>query len=159
MAGCETPVCHISERGGLIVQTLGDNPTIITYGTFDLFHVGHARLLRRLSALGKRLIVGCSTDEFNAGKGKRTAIPYHHRVEILQSCRYVSKVIPENSWDQKRRDIVKYKVGLFAMGSDWAGKFDELNDLCDVIYLPRTQDVSTTELKELIQRMRVDKVA
>ena len=127
---------------------------ILTYGTYDLFHVGHIRLLRRLKALGGKLIVACSTDEFNAIKGKQTAIPFDHRVEVLEACRYVDKVIPETHWEQKRDDIVKYNVDLFAMGDDWAGKFDELRDLCDVLYLPRTENISTTELKALIQTMR-----
>jgi glycerol-3-phosphate cytidylyltransferase len=127
---------------------------ILTYGTFDLFHVGHLRLLRRLSGLGDRLIVACSTDEFNLGKGKMTAIPFDHRVEILEGCRYVDQVIAEDNWDQKRDDVQKYNVDLFAMGSDWKGKFDFLGDLCDVLYLPRTENISTTELKELIQTMR-----
>ena len=128
--------------------------TVLTYGTFDLFHVGHVRLLRRLADLGDRLIVACSTDEFNAVKGKETAIPYAHRVEVLEACQFVELVIPETDWAQKRKDVVDHEVGLFAMGDDWAGKFDDLRDLCDVLYLPRTESVSTTELKELIQTMR-----
>ncbi|MEH6647270.1 adenylyltransferase/cytidyltransferase family protein [Sulfitobacter sp.] len=127
---------------------------LLTYGTFDLFHVGHLRLLKRLSALGDKLIVGCSTDEFNGGKGKTTAIPYAHRVEILEACRYVDQVIPEENWAQKRDDVQRYGVSLFAMGDDWTGKFDDLQDLCDVLYLPRTENISTTELKALIQSMR-----
>ncbi len=133
--------------------------TIITYGTFDLFHVGHVRLLQRLSALGSRLIVGCSTDAFNAEKGKKTAIPYAHRVEVLEACQYVDLVIPETSWAQKRSDIETHQVDLFAMGDDWAGKFDDLRDLCDVLYLPRTENVSTTELKQLIHEMRLPRPA
>lgn len=128
--------------------------TVLTYGTFDLFHVGHLRLLERLSALGGRVIVACSTDAFNLGKRKVTAIPFAQRVEILQGCRYVDQVIAEESWDQKREDVQRYNVDLFAMGDDWAGEFDFLCDLCDVLYLPRTQDISTTELKALIQGMR-----
>ena len=127
---------------------------IITYGTFDLFHVGHVRLLQRLADLGDRLIVACSTDEFNALKGKTTAVPYADRVEVLQACRYVDQVIPEENWAQKRDDIARLGADLFAMGDDWVGKFDDLRDLCDVLYLPRTENVSTTELKELIQHMR-----
>lgn len=127
---------------------------IITYGTFDLFHIGHVRLLRRLADLGTELIVACSTDEFNELKGKKTAIPFEHRVEVLEACRYVSKVIPETGWAQKRSDMKEHNIDLFAMGDDWEGKFDDLQDLCDVIYLPRTENVSTTELKLLIQKMR-----
>jgi glycerol-3-phosphate cytidylyltransferase len=135
-------------------MTLKTYKTILTYGTFDLFHVGHVRLLRRLSDLGERLIVACSTDEFNEVKGKKTAIPYAHRVEVLESCRYVDLVIPETHWAQKRQDVLDHNVDLFAMGDDWVGKFDELQDVCDVLYLPRTENVSTTELKDLIQQMR-----
>ena len=127
---------------------------LLTYGTFDLFHVGHLRLLKRLSTLGDKLIVGCSTDEFNGKKGKATAVPYAHRVEILEACRYVDQVIPEENWAQKRDDVQRYGVNLFAMGDDWTGKFDDLQDLCDVLYLPRTENISTTELKALIQSMR-----
>lgn len=126
--------------------------TVLTYGTYDLFHHGHVRLLQRLSQLGDELIVGCSTDEFNAVKGKRCVMPYGQRREILESCRYVTRVIPEESWAQKRSDIVNYNVSIFAMGDDWAGHFDDLGDLTRVMYLERTQDVSTTELKERIQQ-------
>lgn len=128
--------------------------TVLTYGTFDLFHVGHLRLLERLAALGERVIVACSTDAFNLGKRKVTAIPFAQRVEILRGCRYVDQVIAEESWDQKRKDVQHYGADLFAMGDDWAGEFDFLCDLCDVLYLPRTQDISTTELKALIQNTR-----
>lgn len=123
----------------------------ITYGTFDLFHVGHVRLLQRLAELADRVIVGCSTDEFNAGKGKACVIPYQDRVEILQSCRFVSQVIPEESWEQKAEDIRRYGAEVFAMGYDWAGKFDELKAYCDVVYLPRTDGVSTTHLKTVMR--------
>lgn len=126
--------------------------TVLTYGTFDLFHHGHVRLLQRLSQLGDELIVGCSTDAFNAVKGKRCVMPYGQRREILEACRYVARVIPEDSWAQKRSDIVNYNVSIFAMGDDWVSHFDDLGDLTRVIYLPRTQDVSTTELKERIQQ-------
>ncbi|HEY9021635.1 MAG TPA: adenylyltransferase/cytidyltransferase family protein [Paracoccaceae bacterium] len=129
--------------------------TVLTYGTFDLFHVGHVRLLRRLADLGDRLIVACSTDEFNTLKGKRTAIPYAHRVEVLEACQYVDLVIPETGWEQKPKDIKTYNVDLFAMGDDWEGKFDDLRAYCDVLYLPRTENISTTKLKELIQSMHL----
>jgi glycerol-3-phosphate cytidylyltransferase len=125
--------------------------TIITYGTFDLFHVGHVRLLKRLKDMGSRLIVGCSTDEFNALKGKQSIYTYQNRYEILASCKYVDVVIPENNWEQKKIDIHNYGVDIFAMGDDWSGKFDELQDLCKVIYLPRTVEISTTEIKNLIK--------
>lgn len=124
--------------------------TILTYGTFDLFHVGHLNLLRRLKALGERLIVGVSTDEFNALKGKRTVMPYEHRAQIVAAMRYVDEVIPETCWEQKRDDIQRLDVSTFAMGSDWQGKFDELKDICEVIYLPRTEYISSTEVKKTV---------
>lgn len=124
--------------------------TVITYGTFDLFHVGHVRLLRRLRALGDRLLVGCSTDKFNTQKGKITAMPYEQRVEILLACRYVDAVFPEESWDQKADDILKYDARILAMGDDWAGHFDSLETLCEIVYLPRTEGISSTEIKKLI---------
>ncbi len=125
--------------------------TVLTYGTFDVFHVGHVRLLRRAAMLGSKLIVACSTDEFNLAKGKRSEIPYEFRKEILESCRYVSQVIPERNWEQKRTDVVEYGVDIFVMGDDWAGKFDDLKDLCEVVYLPRTENVSSTEIKDSIK--------
>ena len=132
--------------------------TVITYGTFDLFHIGHVSLLRRLRELGDRLVVGCSTDEFNALKGKKSAMPYAHRAGILQSVRYVDHVFPENNWEQKRDDIVREKAKIFAMGDDWVGKFDDLGDLCEVVYLPRTRDVSTTEIRQLLMSLQNDRL-
>lgn len=125
--------------------------TILTYGTFDLFHIGHVNLLQRARALGDRLIVGVSTDEFNLSeKSKTTIVPFEHRVKVLESCRYVDQVISESCWQQKADDIVKYNVDIFVMGDDWKGKFDELKTLCDVVYLNRTQDVSSTALKQAV---------
>ncbi|MEZ9630691.1 adenylyltransferase/cytidyltransferase family protein [Vibrio breoganii] len=121
--------------------------TVITYGTFDLFHVGHIRLLKRLSALGDRLIVGISSDEFNALKGKSSFYSYEERAEIVGACQYVNEVFPEHNWQQKRSDIERFNASIFAIGDDWEGKFDELKDLCEVVYLPRTEDISTTEIK------------
>jgi len=121
--------------------------TVITYGTFDLFHVGHVRLLRRLSGLGDRVVVGCSTDEFNRIKNKKCVMPYAERSEILLSCKYVHDVFPESNWDQKVDDIRNFNADIFAMGDDWAGKFDELREYCDVVYLDRTEGISTTSLK------------
>lgn len=122
--------------------------TILTYGTFDLFHVGHVRLLKRLKNLGTKLIVGVSTDKFNEIKGKKTAIPFKERKEILEACQYVDEVIEENNWEQKKNDIKKYDIDVFAMGDDWKGKFNFLNNICKVVYLPRTAGVSTTQLKK-----------
>jgi glycerol-3-phosphate cytidylyltransferase len=127
-----------------------DIKTVITYGTFDLFHVGHIRILERARGLGDRLIVALSTDEFNLIKGKRSVFSFEERRQILRSIRYVDDVIPERDWSQKRDDIEKYEVDVFVMGDDWAGKFDDLNDLCEVVYLPRTEGISTTYLKNLL---------
>jgi glycerol-3-phosphate cytidylyltransferase len=132
--------------------------TVITYGTFDLFHVGHVRLLRRLRDLGGRLVVGCSTDEFNASKGKRSVMPYSQRVEILEACRYVDKVFPENDWEQKADDIQREQADIFAMGDDWVGKFDHLDQLVEVVYLPRTKDISTTEVRQLVKSLHTEQV-
>ena len=130
--------------------TTSSSRIVLTYGTFDLFHYGHVRLLQRLAAMGSELIVGCSTDEFNAIKGKKSVMSFEQRRTILESCRYVSRVIPEETWDQKRTDIVNYNVSVFAMGDDWVGAFDDLSDIAQVVYLPRTRDVSTTELRSKI---------
>src|SRR5438046_1752449 len=97
--------------------------TVITYGTFDLFHIGHLNLLNRLKALGTYLVVGVSTDEFNAGKGKSSVIPFRDRAEIVRNIKVVDEVFPEHSWSQKRADITHYSAAVFGMGSDWAGKF------------------------------------
>lgn len=125
--------------------------TIITYGTFDLFHIGHLRLLSRLKALGDELVVGVSTDEFNALKGKNTVVPFADRIEIVRAIRYVDHVFPEERWDQKVEDIQRYKISVFGMGSDWEGHFDELKAHCEVIYLPRTEDVSSTHIRKTLK--------
>ena len=126
--------------------------TVITYGTFDMFHVGHLKLLKRLSEMGDKVIVAVSTDEFNLGKGKKTLIPYEQRAQIVESIKYVDMVIPEENWEQKLSDVKKYNVDIFAIGEDWKGKFDFLEDLCEVVYLPRTQNISTTDLKKSLKR-------
>jgi len=130
---------------------------IITYGTFDLFHIGHLKLLQRLSDLGDELIVAVSTDEFNLGKGKKTIIPYEQRAEIVSNIKCVTKVIPETSWEQKIEDAKKYNIDIFAMGNDWEGKFDFLKEYCEVIYLNRTEDISTTKLKESLKTFSISK--
>ena len=122
--------------------------TIITYGTFDMFHIGHLNLLKRLKELGDELIVAVSTDEFNHVKEKKTLIPFEQRIEIVQNIKCVDRVIAEESWEQKITDIQKYNIDIFAMGSDWEGKFDFLEEYCKVVYLPRTQDISSTKLKK-----------
>lgn len=120
---------------------------ILTYGTFDMFHIGHLQLLRRLKDMADVLIVGVSTDEFNEIKGKKTVIPYDQRREIVEAIKYVDMVIPEYTWDQKRLDINTHHVDIFAMGDDWTGRFDDLADICKVHYLPRTEGISTTQIK------------
>lgn len=126
--------------------------TIITYGTFDLFHFGHVRLLHRLKMLGDKLIVAISTDEFNALKGKAAFFNYQQRVEIVEACRHVDMVIPETHWQQKPKDIKRLNVDVFGMGCDWKGEFDSLTELCEVVYLDRTQQISTTEIKNSLSR-------
>jgi glycerol-3-phosphate cytidylyltransferase len=121
--------------------------TIITYGTFDFLHVGHIRLLQRAKALGDHLIVGLSTDEFNLVKHKSAFIPYEQRKEILEAIKYVDLVIPENTWEQKVQDVHNHQVDIFVMGDDWLGEFDFLQEHCEVVYLPRTQDISSSFLK------------
>ena len=121
---------------------------VLTYGTFDMFHVGHLNLLIRLKELGDTLIVAVSTDEFNEGKGKKTLIPFDQRVKIVQNIKCVDLVIPERNWNQKIEDIKKHNVDIFGMGDDWLGKFDSLKEYCEVHYLERTENVSTSKLKK-----------
>lgn len=121
--------------------------TVITYGTFDLFHIGHVRILERLYKLGDRLIVGVSSDEFNSIKGKKSFFSYEERAKIVSSSKYVDFVFPEHSWDQKYNDIIKYKADILGMGNDWLGKFDYLNNICEIVYLDRTENISTTDIK------------
>ena len=123
---------------------------VLTYGTFDLLHYGHVRLLKRAAELGDYLIVALSTDEFNASKGKSSFYSYGVRKEILEAIRYVDLVIPEENWEQKISDVEKYNVDVVVMGSDWAGsdRFEYLKDYCDVVYLDRTEGISTTDVKK-----------
>jgi glycerol-3-phosphate cytidylyltransferase len=124
---------------------------IITYGTFDLTHLGHINLLRRAKSMADYLIVGLSSDEFNRQKGKSSIFSYDHRKEILEAIRYVDLVIPETNWEQKIADILNLRVDMFVIGDDWQGKFDYLREFCEVIYLPRTLDISTSEIKSFIR--------
>lgn len=119
----------------------------LTYGTYDLFHIGHVRLFERIRQRYDRLIVAVSTDEFNAIKGKQSVVPFEDRVAMVKACRYVDEVIAEEAWNQKPRDIRAFGVDALVMGSDWTDRFNEFKSLCDVVYLPRTEGVSTTELK------------
>lgn len=121
---------------------------VITYGTFDLFHVGHLNLLRRAKELGDYLIVAVSSDAFNALKGKKAYHPIEDRVKILEAIEYVDEVIIEESWNQKIDDVLSNNVDVFVMGDDWKGEFDYLKDYCEVVYLPRTKGISTTKIKE-----------
>lgn len=123
---------------------------VLTYGTFDLLHYGHIRLLKRAKELGDYLIVAVSTDEFNAIKDKKAYHDYETRKKMLEAVRYVDLVIPEDNWEQKLDDVKEYKVDVVVMGSDWAGsdKFDYLKDYCEVVFLDRTEGISTTKIKE-----------
>jgi glycerol-3-phosphate cytidylyltransferase len=125
---------------------------VITYGTYDLLHFGHVNLLRRAKALGDYLIVALSTDEFNwDAKRKKCFFPYAQRKAILESIRYVDLVIPEENWQQKKTDMHKYGVDVFVIGDDWKGKFDFLeNEGVEVVYLPRTPDISTSQIKQTL---------
>ena len=122
---------------------------VITYGTFDLLHYGHINLLRRAKQQGDYLIVALSTDEFNWNeKQKKCYFSYEQRKQLLESIRYVDLVIPEENWAQKSTDVQLYHVDTFVMGDDWEGKFDFLKDYCEVVYLPRTPEISTTQIKQ-----------
>jgi glycerol-3-phosphate cytidylyltransferase len=123
---------------------------ILTYGTFDLLHWGHINILKRAKQRGDYLVVALSTDEFNAGKGKKSYHDYETRKMMLEAVRYVDLVIPEEKWDQKRTDVERYEIDTVVMGSDWEGdeRFEILKDLCDVEYLPRTEGVSTSKIKK-----------
>ena len=128
----------------------GKFKTVLTYGTFDLLHYGHLEILRRASLLGDKLIVGVSTDKFNEIKGKTCVLPYQKRKELIESLDYVDKVIPENNWDQKVTDIKDNDIDIFVMGDDWKGKFNELKVFCEVIYFPRTNGISSTKLRSIL---------
>lgn len=125
---------------------------VLTYGTYDLLHWGHINLLRRAKKLGDYLIVALSTDDFNKQKaGKHQSYhSYENRKKMLEAIRYVDLVIPEETWDQKRDDIKKYYVDVVVMGSDWEGDkhFESLRDLCEVVYLPRTEGISTSKIRK-----------
>ena len=123
---------------------------ILTYGTFDLLHHGHIRLLERSRALGDHLTVAVSTDQFNLGKGKMCTYTYEERVHILEAIRYVDKVIPEKSWEQKVDDVKNNNIDIFLIGDDWEDEFDFLKEYCQVLYLPRTPDISTTKVKSML---------
>lgn len=130
---------------------------IITYGTFDLLHYGHINLLRRAKERGDYLIVGLSTDDFNWDeKGKKTYFSYEKRKQLLEAVRYVDLVIPEENWEQKVSDVKEFRVSEFVMGDDWSGKFDFIKDqtTADVYYLPRTPEISTTQIKKDLEQKK-----
>ncbi len=122
---------------------------VLTYGTFDLLHYGHIRILKRAKELGDYLVVALSTDEFNAIKGKKAYHNYETRKKMLEAIRYVDLVIPENNWEQKLQDVKDYKIDVVVMGDDWAGsdKFDYLKEYCEIAYLERTPGISTSQIK------------
>lgn len=127
---------------------------VITYGTFDLLHYGHINLLRRAKSYGDYLIVALSTDEFNWNeKHKKTYFKYEQRKQLLESIRYVDLVIPENNWSQKQTDMKEYHINTFVMGDDWKGKFDFLNEEVEVIYLPRTPEISSSQIKRELHNL------
>ena len=122
---------------------------VITYGTFDMLHYGHINLLRRAKELGDYLVVVLSTDEFNWNmKQKKCYFTYEERKMVLEAIKYVDEVIPENNWEQKIDDVKDNDIDVFVMGNDWEGKFDFLKDYCEVVYLPRTEGISTTQIKD-----------
>lgn len=123
---------------------------VLTYGTFDLLHYGHINLLKRAKAMGDYLIVALSTDEFNETKGKKAYHNYETRKKMLEAIRYVDLVIPEKSWEQKIDDVKEYRVDITVMGGDWIGsdKFEYLQDYCELVYLPRTEGISTSKIKK-----------
>ncbi|EJG0207412.1 glycerol-3-phosphate cytidylyltransferase [Staphylococcus pseudintermedius] len=121
---------------------------VITYGTYDLLHYGHIELLRRAREMGDYLVVALSSDEFNRIKNKKSYYNFEQRKMMLESIRYVDLVIPENDWGQKETDVEKYEIDTFVMGHDWEGEFDFLKDKCEVIYLKRTEGISTTKIKQ-----------
>lgn len=121
---------------------------VITYGTFDMLHYGHINLLKRAKKLGDYLIVALSTNEFNEVKGKKCYFSFEERKKLLEAIRYVDLVIPENDWEQKINDVLEFKIDTFIIGDDWEGKFDFLNKYCEVVYLSRTPEISTSKIKQ-----------
>jgi glycerol-3-phosphate cytidylyltransferase len=126
---------------------------VITYGTYDLFHVGHLNMLKRAKELGDYLIVAVSSDRFNwEEKGKKCFVKDVDRATIVEAIKYVDEVIFEDSWEQKKEDVVKYDVDVFVIGDDWEGEFDFLKEFCEVVYLSRTEGISTTQIKEELKK-------
>jgi len=133
------------------------NRTVITFGTFDVLHVGHIRVLQRAAALGDRLVVGVSADQLNISKkGRAPVFSQEERLEIVGSLKMVDEVFVEESLELKRDYVTQFQADVLAMGNDWEGKFDFLSDICEVVYFPRTPSVSTTALIEHIARIAPD---
>ena len=131
---------------------------ILTYGTFDLLHIGHLNLLKKAKSLGDTLIVGLSTDRFNQEKNKKSILSYDLRKKTLESLDFIDMVIPEDSWDQKSNDILMYSIDTFTIGDDWLGHFDHLGAYCEVNYIKRTPGISSTMLKQiLISSIKINK--
>lgn len=124
---------------------------VITYGTYDLFHMGHLKLLERAKKLGDHLTVVVSTDDFNAIKGKKSVISFEDRSGIVSALKVVDEVIPENNWEQKVNDIIEHNIDIFVMGDDWEGEFDFLNEYCEVVYLSRTPGISSSQIKKILK--------
>jgi len=131
---------------------------VLTYGTFDLFHIGHLKMLERLRAMGDKLIVAVSTDEFNRLKGKTSVYSFEERSQIVAALACVDEVVPEHNWEQKEQDIQTHQVDIFGIGEDWRGKFDHLMPHCKVVYLERTPSISTTEVKRALSNLDSDKI-
>lgn len=131
---------------------------VLTYGTFDLFHIGHLKMLERLRAMGDKLIVAVSTDEFNRLKGKTSVYSFEERSQIVAALACVDEVIPEHNWEQKTQDIQTHRVDIFGIGEDWRGKFDHLMPHCKVVYLERTPSISTTEVKRALSNLDSNKI-
>ena len=131
---------------------------VITYGTFDVFHYGHFNLLERASSLGNHLTVGVSSYNFNSIKNKSSYLNFSYRKRIVESFRFVDSVIEEESWDQKINDIITLKIDIFVIGDDWTAKFDFLKEYCEVIYLSRTKDISSTKTRKLLDEHKDKKI-
>lgn len=140
---------YVIKNTALRLKGVQSMKRVITYGTFDLLHYGHINLLRRAKALGDYLIVVISSDEFNWNeKHKKCYFTYEQRKALVEAVRYVDLVIPEESWEQKRRDMHEYHIDTFVMGDDWKGKFDFLKEEgVEVVYLPRTPEISSSRIK------------
>jgi len=125
--------------------------TVLTYGTFDLLHYGHIAFLEKAKSMGDKLIVGLSSDEFNKIKGKESFYNFEIRKKMLSSIKYVDKIFTQNSFEQKENEIKKYNIDILVSSEDWLGKYDYLNKFCKVVYLKRTPEISTSQLKSLMK--------